>query len=154
MCVIRTFCCVCIALTLSICPSAASAQHVTAENAWARATAPGQTTASVYVDLVSDVDAALVAVESPAAARAELHSMSVANGIMRMRSLRRIELPAGHLVKLSSGGIHLMLVELKAPLRPGEHVPLVLTIQGVSGALQKVNIHASVRTLEESTHQH
>src|SRR6476661_1951876 len=94
------------ALACAALAPAAFAQSVKVENAWARATVPGQKTGGIYVDLTSANDAALVAAGSPVAARAELHSMSMDGGVMRMRALPRIELPARKTVKLAPGGMH------------------------------------------------
>ncbi|MGZ5260205.1 MAG: hypothetical protein ACXWC0_21500, partial [Burkholderiales bacterium] len=56
----RNFCSICVAIALSV--STAAAQGVKAANAWARATAPGQKNASVYLELTSESNAAVVAV--------------------------------------------------------------------------------------------
>jgi periplasmic copper chaperone A len=128
----------------------AAAQSVKAANVWARATAPGQNTASVYFDLTSDRDAALVAAGSPAAARAELHAMSLDGGVMRMRPLARIDLPAGQTVRLSPSGTHLMLLDLKQPLKPGDKLPLVLSIQSSGTSLTTLKLEAQVRALDGS----
>jgi copper(I)-binding protein len=137
---------------------AAFAQSPTAgvkvENAWARATAPGQKTGSVYVDLTSASNAALVAAGSPLAARAELHSMSTEGGVMRMRALPRVELPAGRTVKLAPGGMHVMLVDLKQPLKPGDKVPLTLSVQSSGTSLTTLKIEAEVRAADGSANSH
>jgi copper(I)-binding protein len=134
---------------------AAFAQSVKVENAWARATVPGQKTGSVYVDLTSASNAALVAVGSPLAARAELHSMSMDGGVMRMRALPRVELPAGQTVKLAPGGMHVMLVDLKQPLKAGDKVPLTLSVQSSGTSLTTLKIEAEVRgNGGGETHQH
>src|SRR5687767_1644133 len=104
--VLLTFCAM-----LVLAPPAAAGEaerSVKVANAWVRAPAPGQKTAGAYVELTSDRDAALVGAGSPAAARVEMHSSSVEGGVMRMRALPRIELPAGRTVKLAPGAIHLM----------------------------------------------
>ena len=75
----------CVAL-LSI-AFAARAAEVKFDSAWVRTPAPGQKTASAYVELTSASDAALVSVASPLAERVELHTMSLDGGVMRMRSL-------------------------------------------------------------------
>lgn len=124
---------------------AVSAQSVGVANAWVRATAPGQDTAGAYVELTSDSNAALVAAGSPLAARAELHSMTMDGGVMRMRALPRIELPAGQTVKLAPGGLHVMLIGIKRPLKPGDKVPLVLSVQSSGTSLTTLNIEAEVR---------
>jgi periplasmic copper chaperone A len=141
-------------LSIAAYASAAPAQNVVVRDAWARASVPGQTTASVYLDLTSDSDAAVVAAESALAWSAELHSMTVTNGVMRMRPLSRLELPAGQTVKFSSSGIHLMLVDLKAPLKPGQRVPLLLTIQSPAAAPKKVKVEAEVRGTAQQPHHH
>jgi copper(I)-binding protein len=142
-----------LALVLAVTPLAA-AQSVKVANAWVRAPAPGQKTAAVYVDLTSGEHAALVAVGSPAAERAELHSMSTDGGVMRMRAQPKIELPAGQTVKLAPGGKHVMLVELKRPLKAGDKVPLVLSVQSGGMSLTTLKIEAEVRAPGAEPHQH
>src|SRR5688500_20391731 len=107
-------------------PFAACAESVKIANAWVRSPVAGQTTAGAYVDLTSDRDAALVAVGSPAAGRAELHTMTMAGGVMRMRPLPRIDRPAGRSAKLAPRGMHIMWLDLKHPLKVGDKVLLVL----------------------------
>ncbi|MDB5864058.1 MAG: hypothetical protein JWO70_1864 [Betaproteobacteria bacterium] len=133
------------ALAAPLVHAQSTAPSVKVENAWARATAPGQKTGSVYVDLTSASNAALVAAGSPVAERAELHSMSTEGGVMRMRALPRLELPAGQTVKLAPGGIHVMLVDLKQPLKPGDKVPLTLSVQSSGTSLTTLKIEAEVR---------
>jgi copper(I)-binding protein len=146
-----------IALAL-VSPVAACAESVKIANAWVRSPVAGQTTAGAYVELTSDRDAALVAVGSPAAGRAELHAMTIEAGVMRMRPLPRIELPAGRSVRLAPGGMHIMLFDLKQPLKSGDKVPLVLSVQpsGPSAgmSLTTLNIEAEVRPVPPSAHSH
>lgn len=133
------------ALAASFITGTAGAEGVKVANAWARATAPGQTTGVVYLELTSDTNAALVAAGTPLAQRAELHSMSTEGGIMRMRPLARIELPAGKTVKLAPSGVHLMLIDLKQPLKAGDKLPLVLSVQSSGTSLTMLKIEAEVR---------
>ena len=60
---------------------------------------------------------ALIAVKTTVAASAELHSHTMDNGVMQMRAVPKIALPAGSTVTLQPGGLHVMLMELKAPLK-------------------------------------
>ena len=132
----------------------AAAADVQLANVWARATAPGQKTAAVYMDITSDTDAALVAAASTVAERVELHRSSHDDGVMRMRPAAKIELPARKAVKLAPGGVHLMLVNVKRPLREGDRVALVVSVQGRDG-LRKIETEAVVRGLTDShPHQH
>ena len=125
--------------------AAFAAEPVGVKNAWVRPTAPGQTTAGAYMELESATAAALVAVESAAAARAELHTMSMDGGVMRMRPVRKIDLPAKKTVKLAPGGFHVMLIDVKRPLKEGDKVPLALTVQTPDGAKSTIKVEAEVR---------
>ena len=73
--------------------------------------------------------------------------MTNEGGVMRMRQLPKVELPAGETVKLAPNGVHLMLVDLKQPLRPGDKLPLVLSVQSSGMSLTTLKIEAEVRTV-------
>lgn len=142
------------ALLCTVAAPTAFAQSVKVENAWARATVPGQKTGSVYVELTSASDAALVAAGSPVAARAELHSMTMDGGVMRMRALPRFELPAGKKVTLAPGGMHVMLVDLKQPLKAGDKVPVTLSVQASGASLTTLKLDVPVRAAESAPEHH
>lgn len=132
-----------------------AADAVTVTNAWVRATAPGQKTAAAYFDVTSSSDAALVAVGTPSAGKVELHRISMDGGVMKMRPVARIDLPARTTVKLAPGGLHVMLIGIKQPLKEGDKVPLSLSVEGAGGAKSKITIEADVRTAGSSAeHQH
>ena len=137
----------------AVTPTTFAAQAVIVKNAWARATAPGQATAGVYLEIVSNADAALVAAASPLATSAEMHAMRMEGGVMKMRAVSRIELPAQKTVKLAPAGVHVMLVGIKQPLREKEKVPLELTIEGSGGSKSTVRVEAEVRPLT-ATREH
>ncbi|WP_077961174.1 DUF1775 domain-containing protein [Ensifer adhaerens] len=72
----------------------------------------------------------LVAVESAAAARVEIHEMKMENDVMRMRKLDDgVALPAGETVELKAGGLHLMFMDVKTPFKEGDAVPVTLTFE-------------------------
>jgi copper(I)-binding protein len=114
-------------------------------DAWVRATAPGQKVAAAYLTLQSGSRSKLVRVDSSVAAKAELHSMRVEEGVMRMRQLDSIELPPGATIKLEPGGDHLMLIDVAKPLATGDKVPLVLTLKRPDGSEESVKTVAEVR---------
>lgn len=118
---------------------------ITVTGAWARATAPGQDSASVQLSITSKEAAKLVAVTSPAAGQAEIHHMTHENGGMQMRSVEFLELPAGKTVDLGRRGYHMMLLGLKQPLKGGESVPLTLTVE-LAGK-RKVALEVKARVL-------
>lgn len=100
--------------------------EVTISDAWVRATAPGQKVGAAYMTLQSPQAVKLVYAESKSADEVEIHSMSMTNGIMKMRKLEALSLQPNKPEKLAPGGFHLMLFGLKAPLKAGEKVTLTL----------------------------
>lgn len=108
----------------------AQGSSVAVEKAWSRATAEGASTGAVYFILKNGGPAdRLVAASAPVAERVELHFMSMEGGVMRMRELPAIEVPAQGTVELKPGGLHLMLVGLKQPLREGDRYLLTLKFE-------------------------
>lgn len=148
---------VALALLLSALPeTVVRAQPVAVSDAWVRAPAPGQKIAAAYMELTSRTSMVLVAVASTAAAAVELHNTTVDAGVMKMRPVGSIELPAGKAVKLAPGGLHLMLIDLKKPLKPGDKVPLTLSVQRADLASRSVfTVQAEVRAAgAEPAHHH
>ncbi len=124
------------------------AGDIKVEGAWARATAPGQSTAMVDLVITSVKDAKLVGFASTVSKSAQIHSMTHDNGMMKMREVQAVELPAGKRVALGEQGYHLMLVDLVSPLKAGERVPLILTVN-VAGKDVKLEVAAEVKPLTE-----
>jgi copper(I)-binding protein len=96
-------------------------------NAWARATPGKAETGAVYLTLASPTADRLVAASTPAAKKAELHTMTMAGMVMKMRPLAALDIPAGRPVALKPGGLHIMLIGLAKPLQAGQAFPLTLT---------------------------
>jgi periplasmic copper chaperone A len=138
-----------LALVFSVLATAALAQAqalVQVDGAWARATGPGQKTAGAYMRLTAREPLSLVGAESSASAVAELHEMKLDGDVMRMRPVSQLPLPAGRTVELKPGGLHLMLVDLKAPLQPGTRVPVTLLLRDAQGLEQRVALEVPVST--------
>ena len=134
---------------------ATAAEPVVVRDAWIRAPAPGQPVAGAYMEVTARAKSALVAIASPVAARSELHSTTMEGGIMKMRPAERIELAARRPVKFEPGGLHVMLVDLKRALKPGEKVPLVLTIERADSSRATVTVQAEVRAADGAAkHMH
>lgn len=121
------------------------ANEIRVQNAWARATAPGQAVGAVYMDLMAERSMSVVSGQSPTAERVELHTTAMQDGVMVMRRVPEIKLPAGQTVHLRPGGLRVMLIGLKAPLQEGQTVPLTLQAQDAAGKVQDVQIKAEVR---------
>lgn len=126
------------------------AGDVSAEGAWSRATAPGQDAAMVDMSITSKQAATLAGVSSPACKTVELHSMTHEGGVMKMREVKEIALPAGQRVGLGDSGYHLMLIGLKAPLKAGDTVPLTLSFRQADKHVVKVEVKAEVKPLTEA----
>ena len=103
------------------------ATDVSVTNAWARATPGGAETAAAYVTLESPAGDRLMGISTPAAQKAEVHSMTMEGSVMKMRSVDGLDLPPGQTVTLKPGGYHIMMTGLAKPLEAGESFPLTLT---------------------------
>ena len=104
---------------------------------WARATAKLAKNGAAYLTITnqgSELDL-LVAVTSPVAKRAELHTVINEDGVMKMRPLKAVEIHPGEPAVLAPGGIHIMLMGLTHPLEKGSSFPLTLTFEK-SGTLE------------------
>lgn len=132
---------------LALVAQAAVAAEVKVENAWMRATAPGQQVAGAFMDITSPVDAKLVGAASPVAGSMEVHSMRMNQGVMEMREIKALALPKNKTVRLAPGGFHLMLFDLKQAMKPGETVPITLTIETADKKRATVAVQAQVRDL-------
>jgi copper(I)-binding protein len=115
------------ALVLNGVAAVAAAQPLTITDAWARATPPGARTAAVYFTIVNDGPAErVIAAESAAARVLELHTHRVEGGLQRMVRLADVAVPAGETVRFEPGGLHVMLLDIAAPLAPGMQIELTL----------------------------
>ena len=104
--------------------------NITIAHPIARATAPGQPTGGAFLTLENHgADDRLLSVSSAVSKSVELHSMAMQGDVMRMREVNAIDLPAGKTVELKPGGLHIMLVGLKAPLKAGERFAMKLRFE-------------------------
>jgi copper(I)-binding protein len=141
----------CIALALA--PLAAVAQ-VSVKDAWVRGTVPGQKATGAFMQITSSSDTSLVAVASPVAKVVEIHTMTHEGGVMKMRAVDAIPVPAGKPVDLGPGGFHVMLMDLGQPLKEGDKVPLTLTFADKAGRKTTQDVTATVRPLASGQHKH
>lgn len=145
-------------LTITVMPANAQGNNVARKNtvlvqdAWARATNPGQKVGAVYMTLTSPQDATLVKIESDISNSVEIHSMSMQNGIMKMRMLEKLPLTANKPYKLAPGGYHLMLFDLKKPLVAGEQLNLLLHFTDKNNIAFQQKSKILVKSGENSDH--
>ena len=133
-----------VALLLAAAPAVA---QVKVDKPWVRGAVPGQNATGAFLDITSAKDAALVKAESPVAATVEVHAMEMKNNVMTMREVPKVDLPAGKQVRLAPGGFHLMMMDLKQPVKNGEKVPIKLTIEYPDKKREIVEVQAEVRGL-------
>lgn len=98
---------------------------------WARATAGPARNGAAYLEILntSSKPDRLTGVESTASASAHIHESVMEGGVMKMRALGTLDIPAGGSVIFKPRGLHIMLMNLKAPLRQGEILTLTLSFQ-------------------------
>lgn len=144
------------AILLSYLAAAGSAAAaVTVEEPWVRATVPGQSVAAAYMRVRSTEPATLVEVRTPVAARAEIHEMSMQDGVMKMRRIARLPLRSDRAVELKPGGHHLMLTDVTRPLKDGDKVPLTLVVERQDKKREELRVDAEVRSAAaKPAHEH
>ena len=115
------------------------------DHPWARASIGAARTGAAYMTIRNEGAAAdrLVAARSEAAEKVELHSHVAEGDIMRMRPVDAIEIPAGGSVELRPGGLHLMLMGLRHPLKEGEVFPATLTFERAGEVQIGVEVEAA-----------
>ena len=144
------------ALSLSTIALAAHAHsfkvgELTIGHPYARATAPGQPTGGAYLS-VRNAGAAgdkLVSATAEVAASVELHEMKMDGNVMRMREVSAVDVPAGQAVELKPGGLHIMLMGLKTPLKQGDKFPLKLKFEKAGEVTVTVNVEGAAASHEK-----
>ena len=123
-----------------------AAEDITVVNPYVRAVPPGQPNSAAFMQLQnkSATQHAVVRAESPVAKAVELHTHINEGGIMKMRQIKQIDVPAKGTTMLKPGGLHVMFLGLKSELKPDQSIPVTLIYEDGS----KVTIHAKVRKIQ------
>ena len=116
------------------------------KDAWVRTTVPGQKATGAFMKITAKEGTRLVGASTPVAGVAEVHEMKMDGDIMKMRGLPGLELPAGKTVELKPGGLHVMLMDLKAALPKDSTVPLTLLFKDAKGVESKMELKLPVGT--------
>lgn len=111
--------------------TATAADSVTVESPFVRAVPPGQPNSAAFMALVnaSDTEHSVKSATSPVAATVELHTHTNNNGVMEMRQVPQIDVPAKGRTELKPGGLHIMLIGLTQDLKAGEKAAITLTFE-------------------------
>ena len=118
------------ALAILLTAATAFAQNTMVSDPWARASPGAVKNGAAFMTIMSHGEAdRLVSASAPVSEAVELHAHINDNGVMRMRKIPAIDVPAGETVTLKPGGLHVMFIGLKAPLTQGESFPLALNFE-------------------------
>jgi len=124
------------AVLLAACALPAAAETVRAgdlsiEQAWARATIPSAQTGAVYLTIRNGgaQPDRIVALEAPVAGHAMPHETKQDGDVLRMAETGPLSVPAGGALEMKPGGTHIMLMDLKGGLKPGQSFPLTVTFE-------------------------
>ncbi len=131
---------------LLLVPGIAAAQQpgVTVAAPWTRAAGQGGTGAGfMTLHNAGTAPDRLVSARAAIARTVELHSHTNDNGVMRMRPVPVIEVPAGGEVQLRPSGFHLMLIGLAAPLRQGERIPVTLVFERAGEVTVELSVESA-----------
>ena len=122
------------------------ATQVTIESPFARAALKSQRNSAVFMQVINNGEQAAIKQASSAAAEVvELHTHTNDNGVMRMRQIPEIELPANSTVELRPGGLHVMLIGLQRDLKVGDEVTVTLEFNDGSQRDVSAEVHKVMR---------
>jgi copper(I)-binding protein len=127
----KLFCCV-VAITAVFFLTCAHAKdlskNIFVSQAWVQAMPPSQTTTAAYMLITNNSkrEAILASASSDIALATEIHQMSEMNGMMNMVMVPNLHIPAQGKVALQPGGYHIMLINLKKPVKKGDIVSIKL----------------------------
>ena len=141
---IRAFCIALASLPVVAFAHEYQLKSLSIDHPFARATPPGARSGGAFfvVQNASATPDKLISVASPAAGSAEIHQMAMDGGVMKMRAVTAVDIPSGGTLELKPGGYHVMLLDLKQPLRAGDKVPMTLTFQNAGSILVSVDVEA------------
>ncbi len=114
-------------------------------DAWTKPTVPGASVAAAYLDIKSAKPLRLVKAESAFAKTVEIHNMSMKDGVMEMKAVDAIEIPANTTVSLKPGGYHIMMIKIAKPVKLGDAVPLKLTFESADKKTFAVEVSAKAQ---------
>lgn len=117
---------------------------VEVRGAWARSTVAGQDSTGAYMTLTAREPLTLLGADTTAAGIVEIHEMKMVGDVMKMRAADTLPLAAGQPLQLAPGGFHFMLMDLKAPFKPGSRIAMTLRFRDAKGAERKLAVDVPV----------
>ena len=117
------------------------------DDAWVRATVPGQPSTGAFMRITSSDDAKLLEAKSPVAKIVQIHQSKMDNDVMSMQPVAFVPLPAGKTVAIEPEGYHVMLIDLVGQVKEGDEVPLTLVVENAKGVKESIEVKARARAL-------
>lgn len=117
------------------------------DDAWVRATVPGQPSTGAFMRITSSDDAKLLEAKSPVAKIVQIHQSKMDNDVMSMQPVAFVSLPAGKTVAIEPEGYHVMLIDLVGQVKEGDEVPLTLVVENAKGVKESIEVKAKARAL-------
>lgn len=114
------------------------------EQAYIRATIPGTTISSVYMEIENkgDKSISLLSIDSEISTRIEIHQHTMVDGMMRMRRVNAVDIKAKERVKLQPFGLHLMVFDVKTPLKAQQRVELTLNFSNNESVTMQIPVYS------------
>lgn len=143
-------------LLFSLGALAAPADQVSVENPYVRLAPPNAPTTGAFMVIRNngDKDIKLLKAENPASRVTELHTHLHEGGVMKMRPVAAIDIKARGAAVLQPGGLHVMLIDLKAPLKEGDVVPITLGFDDGSSKTVEARVARNAPQPAPMEHQH
>ncbi len=130
-----------------------SAKEIELGQAWSRMTAPS-VPGAVFISIHNGTDKkdVLMSASTPVSSKVELHNHIHENGVMKMREVKGgIPLAANETTVLQPGSYHIMLMNLKEPLKIGQEFPITLKFKNTGSKTVTVKVNNGEG---QDTHQH
>lgn len=127
-------------LTSTVFAETVSRESITIKKTWARASIGTSRPAAAYMTIenMGDTPDVLMKIETPFAGVSEVHKTVMEDDISKMGPVGPLTIQAGSSIVLAPGGLHIMLMMLKKPLRKGESFPLILNFE--NAGLVELNV--------------
>ncbi|MBA6327778.1 copper chaperone PCu(A)C [Colwellia sp. MB02u-6] len=122
------------------------------ENGYARESIPGTSISSAYMTIknLSAKNIRLIAAASAVSDRIEIHQHTMSDGLMRMRQRDYVEISAQNNTVFQPSGFHLMIFDLKKPLKAQENIIITLSFDDQSS----IDVNYTVQGLKQKKHEH
>jgi hypothetical protein len=133
---------------------AGAADNVSVQDPYVRLAPPNAAATGAFMVIrnTGDKDVKLVKADNPVSKATELHTHLNEGGVMKMRPVPAIEIKAKGEAVLKPGGLHVMMIDLKAPMKEGDSVPITLTFD--DGSSKQVDARVVKATAAPAPTEH